>query len=339
MIGRDVAPGNGAAAGGMVREGGGHDARRRDVGREPVVVARAATKRYGSFTAVDAVDFEVRRGEVLGLLGPNGAGKSTTMRMTYQVTPLTSGSLEVFGLQSGKDARSIKARLGVVPQIDNLDEELNVRENLLIHARYHGVPRDEARERASTLLDFAGLEDKATSPVRALSGGMKRRLTMARGLVSDPELVLLDEPTTGLDPQVRIALWERIDALARNGVTVVMSTHYMDEAERLCDRLLIMDQGKIVAEGSPRALIQRHLPASVIEGTLRGGHAAPFERLADRTGTTSLRSGDRISVFVADGRLALDAVTDDGADPATTFVRPTNLEDLFLHLTGRGLRE
>jgi lipooligosaccharide transport system ATP-binding protein len=303
----------------------------------PVVEARGLSKRYGGFVAVDAVDFEVRPGEVLGLLGPNGAGKSTTMRMIYQVTPPSAGTLRVFGLRSGHDARRIKARLGVVPQMDNLDEELSVQDNLRIQGRYHGLSARVARERAAELLAFAGLESKARVEVRALSGGMKRRLTLARGLVSRPELVILDEPTTGLDPQVRLALWDTMEELRSAGATLLMSTHYMDEAERLCDRLLIMDRGRIVADGTPRGLIRGALPPFVVEARVAGGDDGPFRRLAEAAGGDWSRSGERVSVFVDDGRAALTRLLDEGVDPERAFVRPSNLEDLFLRLTGRGL--
>ncbi|MEX2502578.1 MAG: ABC transporter ATP-binding protein [Trueperaceae bacterium] len=305
----------------------------------PVVRARGLVKRYGSFVAVDAIDFEVRSGEVLGMLGPNGAGKSTAMRMIYQVTPPSDGELTIFGLTTGRDRRRIKARLGVVPQIDNLDEDLSVRDNLRMHARYHGLSPARARERTDALLEFVDLTGKARAEVRALSGGMKRRLTLARGLVAEPDLVVLDEPTTGLDPQVRLALWDKLEDLRSAGATLLMSTHYMDEAERLCDRLLIMDEGRIVASGTPRGLIARHLPAHVIEGRLAGASDVPFRRLADEVGSELHRTGERVSVFVPDGREALTRLLDEGADPERAFVRPSNLEDLFLRLTGRGLRE
>ncbi|MDZ7799959.1 MAG: ABC transporter ATP-binding protein [Trueperaceae bacterium] len=305
----------------------------------PVVVARGLTKRYGGFEAVSDVDFEVRAGEVLGLLGPNGAGKSTVMRMIYQVTPPSAGSLHVFGHETGREARRIKGRLGVVPQMDNLDEDLTARDNLRIYGRYHALGAAEARRRADELLAFAELERKADAQVRELSGGMKRRLTLVRGLVSDPELVVLDEPTTGLDPQVRLSLWDKLDALKAGGATLLMSTHYMDEAERLCDRLLIMDQGRIVAAGSPAELIRASLPPYVVEARLAGRDDAPFRRLADPSGSDFVRAAGRVSVFVQDGREALTRVLDDGVDPERAFVRPSNLEDLFLRLTGRALRE
>jgi lipooligosaccharide transport system ATP-binding protein len=308
-------------------------------GAAPVVEARELAKRYGGFEAVAGIDFEVRRGEVLGMLGPNGAGKSTTMRMIYQVTPPTSGELRIFGLETGRDARAIKGRLGVVPQIDNLDEDLSVRDNLRIHGRYHGLPAAETRRRADELLDFVELGEKAALEVRALSGGMKRRLTLARGLVADPDLVVLDEPTTGLDPQVRLTLWDKMDELRARGATLMMSTHYMDEAERLCDRLLIMDMGRIVANGTPRGLIRSSLAPFVVEARLEGGDERPFRRLADATGGELVRAGDRVSVFVDDGRAALTRLLDEGVDAEKAFVRPSDLEDLFLRLTGRALRE
>ncbi len=310
-------------------------ARRGDV----VVEARKLTKRYGGFEAVSNVDFSVRRGEVLGLLGPNGAGKSTVMRMIYQVTPPSSGTLRIFGMETGTDARAIKARLGVVPQIDNLDEDLSVRDNLRIYGRYHGLSAAASRDRAAELLAFAELSEKADAEIRALSGGMKRRLTLVRGLVSDPELIVLDEPTTGLDPQVRLTLWDKLDDLKARGATLMMSTHYMDEAERLCDRLLIMDLGRIVAEGTPRGLIRDTLAPFVVEARLEGGDDGAYRRLAERAGGELIRSGDRVSLFVSDGREALTQLLDDGVDPERAFVRPSDLEDLFLRLTGRGLRE
>ena len=304
-----------------------------------VVEARGLTKRYGAFTAVDAVDFDVRAGEVLGVLGPNGAGKSTVMRMIYQVTPPTSGTLRIFGHESGAGARAIKSRLGVVPQIDNLDEDLTVRDNLRIHGRFHGLGARASREKADELLAFAELTAKEAALVTELSGGMKRRLTLARGLVSEPDLVILDEPTTGLDPQVRLTLWDKMDELKARGATLLMSTHYMDEAERLCDRLLIMDRGRIVASGTPRSLIREALAPYVVEARLDGTDDTPFRRLSERTGGQFVRAGDRVSLFVDDGRAALDRLFDEGVDPDRAFVRPSDLEDLFLQLTGRALRD
>ena len=306
---------------------------------ESIVAASHLTKRYGPLVAVDHIDFEVRSGEMLGLLGPNGAGKSTTMRMVYQVTPVDDGRLDVFGLPSGRRARQIKQRLGVVPQIDNLDEELNVADNLRIYARFNGISGEDAERRVDELLAFVELTGKRDADVGSLSGGMKRRLTLARGLLNRPELLILDEPTTGLDPQVRIALWDKLEALRGEGTTVLMSTHYMDEAERLCDRVILMDQGAILAEGDPRALVAEHVPPQVVEARARGDALAPYERLADRADRRLVRTAERVSVFVEDGREALEQLERDGANVDRAFVRPSNLEDVFLELTGRHLRE
>jgi lipooligosaccharide transport system ATP-binding protein len=305
----------------------------------PIVEAHALTKRYGSVVAVREIDFRVESGEMLGLLGPNGAGKSTTMRMIYQVTPRDSGRLDVFGMESGTHARRIKERLGVVPQLDNLDEELDVEDNLLMYARFNRISGARARERTNALLEFTELTGKRHADVRTLSGGMKRRLTLARGLLNQPELLILDEPTTGLDPQVRITLWDKLDALRSEGTTVLMSTHYMDEAERLCDRVILMDEGRILTEGRPRSLISEHLPAQVIEARVGPNGYAPYERLADRLEQQLVRSAERVSVYVDDGIEALAQLARDGADVDRAFVRPTNLEDVFLELTGRQLRE
>jgi lipooligosaccharide transport system ATP-binding protein len=296
-------------------------------------------KRYGELTAVDAVSFTVRRGEFFGLLGPNGAGKSTTMRMVYQVTPPTSGTLRVFGLDTGAHARAIKQRLGVVPQMDNLDEELRVVDNLMIYARFNGIRGAGARARADELLAFTELGEKRRSRVVELSGGMKRRLTLARGLMNDPELLILDEPTTGLDPQVRLNLWSKLDELRSRGITLMMSTHYMDEAERLCDRLVIMDHGRIIAEGEPRALIRDNLPPFVIEARTEAGGGHTLEHSATQLGLELARSGDRVSVFVSDPDGVMARLRGDGFALERAFVRPANLEDVFLKLTGRSLRE
>ena len=306
---------------------------------ESIVTAQNLTKRYGSVVAVDHIDFEVRTGELLGLLGPNGAGKSTTMRMVYQVTPVDDGRLDVFGLASGRRARQIKQRLGVVPQIDNLDEELDVADNLRMYARFNGISGEDAERRVDELLEFVELTGKRDADVGSLSGGMKRRLTLARGLLNRPELLILDEPTTGLDPQVRIALWDKLEALRGEGTTVLMSTHYMDEAERLCDRVILMDQGTILAEGDPRTLVAEHIAPQVVEARARGDALAPYERLADRADRRLVRTAERVSVFVEDGREALEQLARDGANVDRAFVRPSNLEDVFLELTGRHLRE
>jgi lipooligosaccharide transport system ATP-binding protein len=306
---------------------------------DTVVAADGLVKDYGGVRAVDGVSFRVARGEFFGMLGPNGAGKSTTMRMVYQVTPPTRGRLRVFGLEAGLRARSIKRRLGVVPQMDNLDEELRVVDNLLIYARFNGIRGPEARRRAEELLTFADLQDKRRARVDQLSGGMKRRLTLARGLMNDPQLLVLDEPTTGLDPQVRLNLWNKLEELRSRGITLMMSTHYMDEAERLCDRLLIMDHGRIIAEGAPQTLIRDHLPPFVIEARAEAGGGAAVEELAARLGAEAVRSGDRVSVFVRDPDRALAQMREGGQRLERAFVRPANLEDVFLKLTGRALRE
>ncbi len=304
-----------------------------------VVKAQGLTKRYGDFTAVDRVDFEVAAGEFFGLLGPNGAGKTTTMRLIYRVTPLTEGSLEVLGARAGEDDRAIKARLGVVPQLDNLDEELNVLDNLLVYARFNEISPKTARSRALELLDFMELSNKAKAKVTALSGGMKRRLTLARGLMNDPEIVVLDEPTTGLDPQVRLSIWDKLGELRARGKTLLMTTHYMDEAERLCDRLVIMDRGKIVATGTPRELIRAHVAPEVIEARPSSAEQARLGVVSARLGAVLLSSGDRSSLFVQNGREVLSRLEAEGIFLNGAYIRPGNLEDVFLNVTGRSLRE
>jgi lipooligosaccharide transport system ATP-binding protein len=300
------------------------------------VLARELTKRFGDFVAVDGIDFEVQPGETFGLLGPNGAGKSSTMKMISTVSPVTGGELVVLGLDPARDGRRIRARLGVVPQEDNLDLELTVRDNLIIYGRYFGLGWAECRKRADELLDFARLRDRAEAKVDPLSGGMKRRLTIARALVNRPELVLLDEPTTGLDPQARHLLWERLYRLREEGVTQLLTTHYMDEAEQLCDRLVVIDEGRIVAEGSPSELIADHVSREVLELRFAGGTARP--ELA-ATGLRIEALPDRLLVYADDGDAALAAVRASGAEPATTLVRRATLEDVFLRLTGRSLEE
>jgi lipooligosaccharide transport system ATP-binding protein len=300
------------------------------------VQARTLTKRFGSFVAVDGITFEVHPGETFGLLGPNGAGKSSTMKMISTVSPVTSGELTVLGMDPARDGRRIRSRLGVVPQEDNLDLELTVRENLVIYGRYFGLSWSECRARADELLDFARLRERADAKVDPLSGGMKRRLTIARSLVNRPELVLLDEPTTGLDPQARHLLWERLYRLREEGVTQLLTTHYMDEAEQLCDRLVVIDEGRIVAEGSPTELIASHVSREVLELRFADGSAPPD------LGPTGLRTEalpDRLLVYADDGDAALATVRATGAHPATTLVRRATLEDVFLRLTGRSLDE
>ena len=305
-----------------------------------LIRARGLTKRFGDDVAVDGVDFSVRRGEVFGFLGPNGAGKTTTMRMIACVSPLTGGALRVLGMDPVSEGPAIRARLGVVPQEDNLDSELTVWDNLLIYGRYFGLPVAVIRERAADLLAFARLDDRRGSRVDPLSGGMKRRLTIARALINRPELLLLDEPTTGLDPQARHLLWERLYRLKREGVTQVLTTHYMDEAEQLCDRLVIMDEGRIVAEGSPRELIERHSTREVVE--LRFATPEQQDAAIPRLDELSERVepvADRVLVYTAHGDDTVARVHADGVDPDSVLVRRGSLEDVFLRLTGRSLDE
>jgi lipooligosaccharide transport system ATP-binding protein len=307
------------------------------VSDEPLIHARGLVKRFGEFTAVDGIDVDVQRGEAFGFLGPNGAGKSSTMRMVGCVSPPTAGLLRILGKDPRHDGPAIRARLGVCPQLDNLDLELAVRENLTTYARFFGIPRKVARRRAEELLDFVQLAERADSKVEPLSGGMKRRLTIARALINEPEIVLLDEPTTGLDPQARHLVWERLFRLKQQGVTLVLTTHYMDEAEQLCDRLVVMDGGKIVAEGSPQALIERYSTREVVE--LRF-HAEAQDVFADKLAGIGQRIEvlpDRILLYVADGDDAVAELQRRALHPASVLVRRSSLEDVFLHLTGRTL--
>jgi lipooligosaccharide transport system ATP-binding protein len=300
-----------------------------------LIEARELTKRYGDFVAVDAIDFAVERGETFGFLGPNGAGKSSTMRMIGAVSPVSGGTLRVLGRDPERDGPAIRERLGVVPQEDNLDLELNVGENLLVYGRFFGLPRDAIRRRTDELLEFVQLAERRDSRVDSLSGGMKRRLTIARALVNEPELMLLDEPTTGLDPQARHALWDRLYRLKQRGVTLVLTTHYMDEAEQLCDRLVIMDRGRIVAEGSPRELIRRFVEREVVELRFasQNGVASRLEGVGERLEVLA----DRILIRTRDGDAALEAVHERGLQPDSVLVRRSTLEDVFLTLTGRSL--
>jgi lipooligosaccharide transport system ATP-binding protein len=308
-----------------------------------LVRAKALTKRFGDQLAVDGVDFGVRRGEVFGFLGPNGAGKTTIMRMIACVSPISDGRLSVLGLDPRQDGPAIRARLGVVPQEDNLDTELTVWDNLVVYGRYFGLPLADIRERAAELLAFARLDERRDSRVDPLSGGMKRRLTIARALINRPDLVLLDEPTTGLDPQARHLLWERLYRLKREGVTLVLTTHYMDEAEQLCDRLVIMDEGRIVAEGSPRQLIERYSTREVVE--LRfATHDEQEEVLARLARVAGLGErieplGDRILIYTAHGDETAARLSAQGIHPDAVLVRRSSLEDVFLLLTGRTLDE
>ncbi|GAB3192351.1 ABC transporter ATP-binding protein [Nesterenkonia suensis] len=308
------------------------------------IVASRLTKRYGDFSAVDGIDFTVSRGESFGLLGPNGAGKSTTMRMIAAVASRTSGKLTVAGLDPEKQGPEVRARLGVIPQQDNLDEELTVRENIIMYGRYFGLPRRWLLPKAEELLDFAQLTPKAKARVEDLSGGMKRRLTIARALVNEPDVLLLDEPTTGLDPQARHVLWDRLFRLKENGTTLVLTTHHMDEAEQLCDRLIVVDHGRIMAEGSPSGLIREHSTREVLE--LRFGMDRNAELADELTGVlVGGGSGfdrieilpDRLLVYAEHGEAALEQVHGAGRRPVTSLVRRSSLEDVFLRLTGRTL--
>ncbi|GAB3680270.1 ATP-binding cassette domain-containing protein [Angustibacter aerolatus] len=302
-----------------------------------LVEAVGLRKEFGDFAAVDGIDVQVRRGEAFGFLGPNGAGKSSTMRMIGCVSPPTGGTLRILGRDPRREGAQIRARLGVVPQQDSLDGELTVRDNLLIYGRYFGLSRAECRRRADELLEFANLVDRADSIVEPLSGGMKRRLTIARSLVNDPEILLLDEPTTGLDPQARHVLWDRLFRLKRRGVTLVLTTHYMDEAEQLCDRLVVMDGGRIVAEGSPRSLIERYSTREVLELRFAEEELAPFaeqvEGLAQRVEVLP----DRLLLYTDDGDATTSAVVERGLRPLSVLTRRSTLEDVFLRLTGRTL--
>src|SRR4051795_11253797 len=302
-----------------------------------MIQARGLVKRFGDFTAVDGIDVEVRRGEAFGFLGPNGAGKSSTMRMIAAVSPISGGELRILGMDPAVDGPAIRGRLGVCPQEDTLDVELNVRDNLYIYGRYFGLPKAEVNERVDELLDFVQLTEKATSKVEDLSGGMKRRLTIARSLINRPDILLLDEPTTGLDPQARHLVWDRLFRLKQSGVTLVLTTHYMDEAEQLSDRLVVMDRGVIAAEGSPLQLIREHSTREVAE--LRfpvGDHDATAEKIADLGSRVEVLP-DRILVYSDDGEQVLEEVHDRGLRPIATLVRRSTLEDVFLRLTGRTL--
>jgi lipooligosaccharide transport system ATP-binding protein len=304
---------------------------------EPLIYARGLTKAFGSLRAVDGIDFSVQRGEAFGFLGPNGAGKSSTMRMIAAVSPRTSGDLLVLGLDPERHGPEIRGRLGVVPQEDNLDLELTVRENLYIYGRYFDLPRRELRGRIDRLLEFAQLTERAGDRVEPLSGGMKRRLTIARSLINEPELLLLDEPTTGLDPQARHALWDRLYRLKAEGVTLVLTTHYMDEAEQLCDRLVVMDGGGIAAEGSPLELIARYSTREVVELRFGPGES---ERMAGKLQDIPERIEalpDRVLLYTDQGDAAVAAVRDRGLEPNSVLVRRGTLEDVFLRLTGRHL--
>jgi lipooligosaccharide transport system ATP-binding protein len=325
------------AVGGSVEDPGPSVAGHAPDGAPALIRCRGLTKHFGQLVAVDGIDVDVRRGEAFGFLGPNGAGKSSTMRMIGCVSPPTSGELRILGLDPRTDGSRIRARLGVVPQRDTLDEELTVAENLIVYGRYFGMSRAAVRAKAAELLEFAQLSERADHRVEPLSGGMKRRLTIARALVNDPEILLLDEPTTGLDPQARHLLWDKLFRLKRQGVTLVLTTHYMEEAEQLCDRLVVMDGGKIVAEGSPRSLINRYSSREVLELRFpeedHDRYAGRLDGLAERIEVLP----DRLLLYTDDGELAAEAVHDRGLRPISVLVRRSTLEDVFLRLTGRSL--
>ncbi|HEX5587595.1 MAG TPA: ABC transporter ATP-binding protein [Acidimicrobiia bacterium] len=309
-------------------------------GRRALIEGRKLTKRFGDFVAVNGVDFRVEPGEAFGFLGPNGAGKTSTMRMIGCVSPVSHGGLEVFGLDATTHGPAIRGRLGSVPQEDSLDTELTVYDNLLIYGRYFDLPRAEIKRRADELLEFMHLTDRRNDRVDPLSGGMKRRLTIARALVNQPEMLLLDEPTTGLDPQARHLLWERFYQLKRQGVTMVLTTHYMDEAEQLCDRLVIMDGGKIVAEGSPRELIARHSTREVVELRFPHGEArdAAVPKLSDSAARVEALP-DRVLVYADHGDEVSAMIDGHGIEVESMYPRRSTLEDVFLILTGRSLLE
>jgi lipooligosaccharide transport system ATP-binding protein len=317
---------------------------------QPMIEARGLVKRFGDFTAVDGIDVRVERGEAFGFLGPNGAGKSSTMRMIGCVSPISDGTLRVLGHDPAADGARIRARLGVVPQEDTLDFELSVMENLVVYGRYFGMSHKQAEAKGRELLEFVQLEERATSMVEPLSGGMKRRLTIARSLINDPELLLLDEPTTGLDPQARHVVWERLFRLKQRGKTLVLTTHYMDEAEQLCDRLVVMDGGRIAAEGSPAGLIREWSTREVVELRFAAGDndtygekvealvaqdGRPLHALVSRVETLP----DRVLLYSNDGDTTVTELHRAGVEPESVLVRRSSLEDVFLRLTGRSLIE
>jgi lipooligosaccharide transport system ATP-binding protein len=307
-----------------------------------LIHARGLTKRFGELTAVDGIDFDVAPGEAFGFLGPNGAGKTSTMRMIACVSPVTAGTLRVLRMDPATDGPRIRARLGVVPQSDTLDLELTVQENLYVYARYFDIPRADARRIVRELLEFVQLEERASTRIEELSGGMKRRLAVARSLVNEPELLLLDEPTTGLDPQARHLVWDRLYTLKKRGATLILTTHYMDEAEQLCDRLVVMDKARIVAEGSPRELIERYSTREVVELRFPGADADGRQALDGKLhdlGERVERLTDRVLVYTSNGDAAAAAVHQRGLEPESVLVRRSTLEDVFLHLTGRSLIE
>jgi lipooligosaccharide transport system ATP-binding protein len=304
---------------------------------EPIVVASGLTKRFGTFTAVDGIDFSIDKGESFGFLGPNGAGKTSTMRMVSCLSPLSGGTLRVLGMDPATEGTSIRSRIGLCPQEDTLDLELTVRDNLYLYGRYFDLPKKVVRDRVEELLSFAQLSERGNDEVDKLSGGMKRRLTIARALVSGPELVILDEPTTGLDPQARHLLWDRLYRLKQQGVTLIITTHYMDEAEQLCDRLVVMDGGRIAAEGSPQSLIAAFSTREVVELRFTSDeNEAAGAALQDFAPRVEILP-DRVLLYADDGDDTMQAVHAAGWRPESALVRRSSLEDVFLRLTGRSL--
>jgi len=304
-----------------------------------MIQARGLTKVFGELRAVDGIDLDIRKGEAFGFLGPNGAGKSTAMRMIASVSKRTSGELSILGMDPDEHGPVIRGHLGVVPQQDNLDLEIRVRDNLIVYGRYFGLPMKFLRGKVDELLEFAQLKDKEKAKVDNLSGGMKRRLTIARALVNEPDILLLDEPTTGLDPQARHILWDRLFRLKESGVTLVITTHYMDEAEQLCDRLVIMDKGRIMAAGTPAELIQQYSSREVVELRFGSEKNAEVAKVLQGTGDRIEVLPDRILIYTATGDEDLARIVEGGLKPLTTLVRRSSLEDVFLRLTGRSLVE
>jgi lipooligosaccharide transport system ATP-binding protein len=304
-----------------------------------LIRARSLVKKFDDFVAVDAIDFEVSQGESFGFLGPNGAGKTSTMRMIEAVSPVTSGDLSVLGLDPAHDGPRLRSRLGVVPQENNLDEEMTVHDNLMMYGRYFDLDRATIKERIDELLDFVQLEEKRDSKVNSLSGGMKRRVIIARGLINEPEVYILDEPTTGLDPQARHVLWDRLYRLKQRGVTLIITTHYMDEAEQLCDRLVVMDKGSIVAEGSPRDLIETYTPRDVVELRFPVGVLEEISGGLHELGERTEILADRALVYTDDAERTIALVSERSFEPETVLARRSTLEDVFLRLTGRTLVE
>jgi lipooligosaccharide transport system ATP-binding protein len=301
---------------------------------EPVIAAAGLKKLYGSFTAVDSIEFSVHPGEVYGFLGPNGAGKTTTMKMIMCASPKTSGSLTVFGMDVDKYPREIKAMIGVVPQDTNLDTEFTTYDNLLVYSRYFGIPREIAEPRILELLDFVQLTEKKDVNIEKLSGGMKRRLLLARALINQPNLLILDEPTIGLDPQARHLIWEKLKLLSSQGNTIVLTTHYLEEAERLCDRLVIMDNGKILVEGRPADLVRDHVGSGIVEAEATPDVIACLNGM----GISYELTGETVQVLTSEPR-EIAARLLAGCNAKRVLSRLTTLEDVFLKLTGRGLKE